>query len=67
MFQLANTPTPIHHWAVPGLPEGISVFIKRDDMNGSTLGGNKVCMEIYMDICLMCHSAPCLCVCDISL
>ncbi|XP_025079618.1 LOW QUALITY PROTEIN: bifunctional D-cysteine desulfhydrase/1-aminocyclopropane-1-carboxylate deaminase, mitochondrial-like [Pomacea canaliculata] len=41
-IQLAHPNTPIHRWALPGLPEGFSVFIKRDDMTGSTLSGNKV-------------------------
>ena len=41
-LQLANTPTPIHYWNLPGLPEGVDVYIKREDMTGSTLTGNKV-------------------------
>ena len=41
--QLAIRPTPIHHWDLPGVPKEFQVFIKRDDMTGSTLGGNKVC------------------------
>ena len=35
-------PTPIHKWELPGVPSGFEVFVKRDDMTGSTLGGNKV-------------------------
>ena len=42
IMQLAIRPTPIHHWDLPGLPKEFQVFIKRDDMTGSTLGGNKV-------------------------
>ena len=42
LFQLALRPTPIHHWDLPGVPKEFQVFIKRDDMTGSTLGGNKV-------------------------
>ena len=39
--QLCVRPTPIHRWDVPGLPKEFQLFIKRDDMTGSTLGGNK--------------------------
>lgn len=39
---LANLPTPIHRWYLPGLPEGVEVYIKRDDMTGCALTGNKV-------------------------
>ncbi|KAL3846757.1 hypothetical protein ACJMK2_017718 [Sinanodonta woodiana] len=40
--ELANKNTPIHQWNLPGLPSGFKVGIKRDDMTGSTLTGNKV-------------------------
>ncbi|GAB4820856.1 hypothetical protein N2152v2_007902 [Parachlorella kessleri] len=39
---LAQLPTPIHRWAVPGLPEGVELWIKRDDLTGCQLSGNKV-------------------------
>ena len=39
---LAMTPTPIHEWRVPGVPEGCQLFIKRDDLSGMQLSGNKV-------------------------
>ncbi len=42
------TPTPIHSWKLPGVPDGFDVSIKREDMIGSTLSGNKVkcvCIE----------------------
>ena len=42
LLQLCVRPTPIHRWDVPGLPKEFQLFIKRDDMTGSTLGGNKV-------------------------
>lgn len=35
-------PTPIHRWHVPGLPEGTELWIKRDDLTGMQLSGNKV-------------------------
>ena len=41
-LQLAMRPTPIHKWELPGVPSGFEVFVKRDDMTGSTLSGNKV-------------------------
>ncbi|KAK2166068.1 hypothetical protein NP493_1335g00002 [Ridgeia piscesae] len=40
--QLGNLDTPIHKWNLPDVPEGFEVYIKRDDMTGSTLSGNKV-------------------------
>ncbi|XP_072049277.1 uncharacterized protein [Amphiura filiformis] len=40
--QLANTNTPIQRWYIPGIPDGFEVYIKRDDMLGSELSGNKV-------------------------
>ena len=44
LLQLAQRPTPIHPWRLPEVPNGFQVSIKRDDMTGSTLGGNKVCV-----------------------
>ena len=38
-------PTPIHKWELPGVPSGFEVFVKRDDMTGSTLSGSKVSGE----------------------
>jgi len=40
--KLTMTPTPVHRWNLPGLPEGFEVSIKREDLIGSTLSGNKV-------------------------
>ena len=42
ILQLANIPTPIHRWKIPDLPNEFEVFIKRDDITGSGLSGNKV-------------------------
>ncbi|KAL9964244.1 hypothetical protein ACROYT_G027857 [Oculina patagonica] len=39
--KLAQRNTPIHPWNIPNLPKEFSLFIKRDDMTGSTLSGNK--------------------------
>lgn len=41
-MNLGQFPTPIHRWALPDLPEGLEVFIKRDDLTGLQLSGNKV-------------------------
>ena len=41
-FNLAQTPTPIHRWHVPGVPPGCELYIKRDDLTGASLSGNKV-------------------------
>ncbi|XP_071162953.1 uncharacterized protein [Mytilus edulis] len=40
--RLGNMNTPIHEWRLPNVPSGFKVYIKRDDMTGSTLSGNKV-------------------------
>ncbi|XP_060084940.1 uncharacterized protein LOC132564287 [Ylistrum balloti] len=39
---LANKETPIHRWSLPGMPTEYDVSVKRDDMTGCTLSGNKV-------------------------
>ncbi|XP_047080075.1 putative D-cysteine desulfhydrase 1, mitochondrial [Lolium rigidum] len=41
-FSLGVFPTPIHKWNLPNLPEGTEVWIKRDDLSGMQLSGNKV-------------------------
>ncbi len=35
-------PTPVHPWRLPGLPPNVQVWIKRDDLTGMQLSGNKV-------------------------
>lgn len=40
--QLAQQNTPIHPWDLSQLPKGFSLCIKRDDLTGNTLSGNKV-------------------------
>ena len=42
IIQLATRPTPIHQWSLGGVPEGVEISVKRDDMTGSVLSGNKV-------------------------
>ena len=46
---LAQLPTPIHRWAVPGVPEGVELWIKRDDLTGCQLSGNKVSQQAQRD------------------
>lgn len=41
-YSLACLPTPIHRWALPGLPDDVELYIKRDDLTGMQLSGNKV-------------------------
>ena len=41
-LQFINSNTPIEEWNIPGLPEGFSLHVKRDDMTGCTITGNKV-------------------------
>eukprot|EP00123_Amoebidium_parasiticum_P020877 comp5806_c0_seq1/m.1660 comp5806_c0_seq1/g.1660 ORF comp5806_c0_seq1/g.1660 comp5806_c0_seq1/m.1660 type:complete len:386 (-) comp5806_c0_seq1:110-1267(-) len=41
-IRMAQLPTPVHEWNLPGKPDGFNVYIKRDDLTGSALSGNKV-------------------------
>ncbi|XP_009417666.2 D-cysteine desulfhydrase 1, mitochondrial [Musa acuminata AAA Group] len=41
-FSLGHVPTPIHRWNLPNLPEDTELWIKRDDLSGMQLSGNKV-------------------------
>lgn len=40
--KLSQRNTPIHKWRFSGIPEKFQLSIKRDDMTGSSLSGNKV-------------------------
>ncbi|KAG9139901.1 hypothetical protein Leryth_015265 [Lithospermum erythrorhizon] len=42
IFSLGHFPTPIHKWNLPNLPNGTEVWLKRDDLSGMQLSGNKV-------------------------
>ncbi|KAF9624709.1 hypothetical protein IFM89_013247 [Coptis chinensis] len=42
VFSLAHVPTPIHRWNLPNLPKNVELWIKRDDLSGMQLSGNKV-------------------------
>jgi D-cysteine desulfhydrase family pyridoxal phosphate-dependent enzyme len=39
---LGMAKTPIEPWFIPGIPADVTVHIKRDDMTGGPLSGNKV-------------------------
>ncbi|KOM43354.1 hypothetical protein LR48_Vigan05g095800 [Vigna angularis] len=42
VFSLGHLPTPIHRWELPNLPTNTELWIKRDDLSGMQLSGNKV-------------------------
>ncbi|KAL8457159.1 hypothetical protein ACS0TY_035126 [Phlomoides rotata] len=42
IFSLGHFPTPIHKWNLPNLPNNTHVYLKRDDLSGLQLSGNKV-------------------------
>nr|GME16277.1 putative D-cysteine desulfhydrase 1, mitochondrial [Ipomoea batatas] len=42
VFSLGHFPTPIHKWNLPNLPTNTEVWLKRDDLSGMQLSGNKV-------------------------
>lgn len=42
VFSLGHFPTPIHKWNLPNLPHDTEVWLKRDDLSGMQLSGNKV-------------------------
>ncbi|PIN25515.1 D-cysteine desulfhydrase [Handroanthus impetiginosus] len=42
IYSLGHFPTPIHKWNLPNLPKNTEVYLKRDDLSGMQLSGNKV-------------------------
>jgi 1-aminocyclopropane-1-carboxylate deaminase/D-cysteine desulfhydrase-like pyridoxal-dependent ACC family enzyme len=46
-YSLGMLPTPVHRWHVPGVPDDVELYIKRDDLTGMQLSGNKArfCVE----------------------
>ncbi|GMH14108.1 hypothetical protein Nepgr_015949 [Nepenthes gracilis] len=42
IFSLGHLPTPIHKWRLPNLPPNSEIWLKRDDLSGMQLSGNKV-------------------------
>ncbi|TMW68613.1 hypothetical protein Poli38472_006081 [Pythium oligandrum] len=41
-LRLGHFPTPIFPFAPPGLPEGVKLYLKRDDFSGMETSGNKM-------------------------
>ncbi|PWA96293.1 D-cysteine desulfhydrase [Artemisia annua] len=41
-FNLGHFPTPVHKWNLPNLPKDTEIWLKRDDLSGMQLSGNKV-------------------------
>jgi len=39
---MSHNETPIQNWELPGVPEGFNLMIKREDLNGNSLAGNKI-------------------------
>lgn len=44
IFKLGLLPTPVHRWHVEGIPDNVELWIKRDDLSGMQLSGNKVAL-----------------------
>lgn len=72
--RLAMQWTPIQKFRLPGLPEEFEVFVKRDDMTGSTLSGNKIrklefiladAVEKKADTIITCGGRPRFCVLNV--
>ena len=40
-YALGLFPTPVHRWYPPEIPEDVEFWIKRDDLTGMQLSGNK--------------------------
>ncbi|KAF4373515.1 hypothetical protein F8388_025209 [Cannabis sativa] len=40
-YSLSHLPTPIHKWNLPNLPKNTEVWLKREDLSGMQLSGNK--------------------------
>lgn len=45
-YALGIFPTPLHKWHPPGVPDNVEMYIKRDDLSGMQLSGNKVCPKL---------------------
>lgn len=41
-YRLGILPTPIHRFSPPGAPPDVEIWIKRDDLSGMQMSGNKV-------------------------
>ncbi|XP_077236249.1 D-cysteine desulfhydrase isoform X2 [Tasmannia lanceolata] len=59
-YSLGHLPTPIHKWNLPGLPKDTEVWIKRDDVSGMQLSGNKVRKLEFLMADATAHDADCI-------
>lgn len=60
VFSLAHLPTPIHKWNLPNLPKDTEVWLKRDDLSGMQLSGNKVRKLEFLMAEAMAQGADCI-------
>ena len=51
-YVLGLFPSPLHRWYPPGIPEDVEFWIKRDDLTGMQLSGNKVQEPLFNACCL---------------
>jgi len=57
---LARLPTPVHPWGISLLSElGVRWYIKRDDLSGFELGGNKVRKLEFLMAAAVAEGADC--------
>ncbi|KAI0507714.1 hypothetical protein KFK09_013842 [Dendrobium nobile] len=59
IYSLGHLPTPIHKWNVPNLPDDTEIWIKRDDLSGMQLSGNKVRKLEFLLSDAVAHGADC--------
>lgn len=60
VFSLGHLPTPIHKWNLPNLPKNTEVWLKRDDLSGMQLSGNKVRKLEFLMADAVQHGADCI-------
>ncbi|XP_020585149.1 putative D-cysteine desulfhydrase 1, mitochondrial [Phalaenopsis equestris] len=59
IYSLGHFPTPIHKLSVPNLPSDTEIWIKRDDLSGMQLSGNKVRKLEFLLADAVAHGADC--------
>ncbi|KAI4347336.1 hypothetical protein L6164_008154 [Bauhinia variegata] len=60
VYSLGHLPTPIHKWNLPNLPNNTEVWLKRDDLTGMQLSGNKVRKLEFLLADAVAHGADCI-------
>ncbi|XP_010276234.1 PREDICTED: putative D-cysteine desulfhydrase 1, mitochondrial isoform X2 [Nelumbo nucifera] len=60
VFSLGHFPTPVHKWNLPNLPKNTEVWLKRDDLTGMQLSGNKVRKLEFLMADAIQHGADCI-------